>query len=268
MRKMTTRRKLAIASWDNCSEASIYGKMTLDMSKTLPYIEEQREKTGEKITITHIVGKAVGMALKAAPGLNGRILWGKYIPFDEVSICFLVALEDGGDLAKVKVENIDKKSLREVASELRSGSKRLRKGEDDEFEKSKPLLKLLPTWIIRRLVWLTGWLTGSLGISVPALGLERFPFGAGVITSVGMLGLDEGYAPFTPFCRNPILITIGAIKDRPCVEDGHVVAKPQLTMTATLDHRYIDGFEVAKLTKVAKKCIEEPWSMEGEEQDP
>ena len=36
----------------------------------------------------------------------------------------------------------------------------------------------------------------------PGLGLEAFPFGSAVITSVGMMGLDEGFAPPTPFARN------------------------------------------------------------------
>lgn len=260
---MSTRRKLAIATWDGPREGNIYGKLTLDATRATEWLAQQREKTGEKVTITHLVGKAIGIALRREPTLNGHIAWGAYVPNKTVDLSYLVAMEDGSDLAKVKICEIDRKSVAEIAKELRERSTKVRKGQDDEFEKSKGLIRLLPTWLLKPVLTFTGWLTSSLGISMPALGLEAFPFGSAIITSVGMMGLDEGFAPPTPFARVPLLVLVGAVREVPAVQDGQIVIAKQLTITATIDHRFIDGFQGAILAKAVKEVFLKPESLEG-----
>ncbi len=260
---MSTRRKLAIATWGAPDEGPIYGKLTVDATEAVAYLAHVRATTGEKVTLTHLVGKVVGNALAQAPGLNGYLRFGTYIPHEHVNVTYLVALEEGADLAKAKVDDVDKKSVVEVARDLRARAERLRKGEDDAFKKSMGPVRLLPTWLIRPILTLTGWLTGSLGLSVPALGLEAFPFGSCVVTSVGMFGLDEGFAPFTPFARVPVLVLVGAVRDGVVVIDGAPVVRKQLTITATIDHRFLDGFQGGVLAKVVRDQLENPWQLDG-----
>lgn len=262
MAKMSTRRKLAIATWSAPREGNIYGKITLDATEVLKYMDHLRETTGEKITITHFVGKAVAMALQKEPTLNGYIRFGRYIPHDTVDVTYLVVLEGGKDLAKVKVPQADQKSVSEIAGVLRDHAGKLRKGKDDEFEKSKGPLKMLPTWLIRPMAWFTGWLTASLGIGVKALGLEPFPFGSCIITSVGMLGIDEGFAPPTPFARVPLYVLLGAIREQPAVVDGEIVIQPQMTLTATVDHRFVDGYQAAVLANTVRDLFANPWQLD------
>jgi len=257
------RRKLAIRTWSAPREGNIYGKLTLNAEPALEYLAELRERTGHKVTITHFVGKAVAMALAASPGLNGRILWGKYIPHETVDVSYLVVLEDGGDLAKAKIHNLDKKPMEEVAVELRELATKLRKGKDKEFEATKSTLKLIPGFLIRPLLWITGWLASSLGMSIKALGVSKFPFGGAIITSVGMFGLDEGFVPPTPFARVPIYVLVGAINDRPTVVDGEIIIQKQLTITATLDHRFVDGFEGGRLAKIVRSVFENPKQLDA-----
>lgn len=260
---MSVRRKVAIASWSSPREGNIYGKLAIDMTKVLKYINFLRATTGEKITVTHVVGRAAGLALAACPDLNGRIFLGNYYPHDTVDLAFLVSLEGGKDLAKFKVNNIDKKTTVEIARELRIGAEQLRKGEDANFEKPKALIKALPTWVLRRLLWLTGYLTSSLGINIKFLGLEKYPFGACIITSVGMFGLDEGYAPPTPFARVPVYLTIPEIRKRPVVIDDQIAIRPILDLTATIDHRFLDGHRGAMVAKMMRKSLADPWGMDG-----
>ena len=262
MQKMTTRRKLAIATWSAPSEGNIYGKITLDATEALADLAHLRATTGEKVSMTHLVGKVVGNALAQAPGLNGYIRFGRYVPHEHVNVTYLVALEDGADLAKAKVDDIDRKAVLDVARELRQSAERLRAGKDAAFEKSKGPLQLLPTWLIRPMLKITGWLTGSLGISVPAFGLEAFPFGSCIVTSVGMFGLDEGFAPFTPFARVPVLVLVGAVRDGVVAVDGIPTVRKLVTITATIDHRFLDGFQGGVLARVIREQIEDPWRLE------
>jgi pyruvate/2-oxoglutarate dehydrogenase complex dihydrolipoamide acyltransferase (E2) component len=266
--KMSTRKKLAIATWSTPSEGNIYGKLILDLTKTLQYIDYLREKKGEKVTITHIVGSAVGKALKSAPDINGRIVLGRYIPHKTADIAFLVSLEGGNDLAKVKVCEVDTKSTVEIARELRTRVEQLRGGKDSEFERSKPLLRLLPTWLIRPILWTTGYITGALGFDLKALGLTKFPFGSCVITSVGMLGIDEGFAPPTPFARVPVYIAVTKIKDRVVAHNGKVMIRPEIDLMATIDHRFMDGHQGALMAKKIREMVESPWLLDGHSEMP
>lgn len=266
--KMSTRRKLAIATWSSPREGNIYGRVTLDMTRTLPYLDYLRQRSGEKVTVTHLVGRAVGEALKSAPAINGRIFLGEYIPHKTVDLAFLVTLDDGEDLAKFKVCDIDQKSIVDIARELKEGSKKIREGKDSEFEKSKPVIKMLPTWLIRPILWAMGYLTGAMGIRIHALGLEAFPFGAAIVTSVGMLDIDEGYAPPTPFARVPVYIAVMKIKDRVVAHNGQAIIRPELDLMATIDHRFMDGYQGSVMVRVLRKCIEEPWTLDGHIESP
>ncbi len=265
---MTTRRKLAIASWRPPREGNIYGKLTLDAGPAISYIDHLREETGEKVTVTHLVGKAVAQALAEEPTLNGRIVLGRYEPHEKVGITYLVAMEDGSDLARAKVDDADRKTLAETARELRERAEKLRRGGDEDWEKSKGIIKALPTWLLRPVLWLTGWLTSSLGVQAKSLGLEPYPFGSCIVTSVGMFGLDEAFVPPTPFARVPVYVLIGAIKDRAEVVDGEIVVQKQLTITATVDHRFIDGFQGGVLARAFRRGFERPWTLDGLEEAP
>lgn len=262
MAKMSIRRKLAIATWSSPREGNIYGKIDLDVEEVLRFLDAVREKTDEKVTLTHFVGRALGEVLAAAPGLNGRIAFGRFLPFDTVDLSFLVALEDGKNLAKVKVTEVTDKKVSDIAAHLKARALLLRAGKDSEFEKSKPALRALPTWILRPLVWFTGWLSGALGMSIPALGVTPFPFGSAIITSLGMLGVDEAYVPPTPFARVPLYMMIGAIRERAVVHDGRVTARKMVTLTVTLDHRFIDGFQAGTLAKLMRELFADPWRLE------
>lgn len=254
--RMTTRRKLAIATWSSPKEGNIYGKMTINATQAIEFCKTHQ------VTITHLVGRAAGLALKDAPDLNGRIVFGKYIPHQTVDLSFLVAIPETQNLAKFKVCNIDQKTTQQIAAELKTGAEKIRSGKDAEFEKSQGMLRLLPTWVIRPILWLVGYITGALGIEIKALGLEAFPFGSVIITSVGMLGIEEGYAPPTPFARVPVYLAITNIKDRVVARDGQIVIEPQLDIMATVDHRFMDGYQGAQLIKKIRHYLENPTVMD------
>jgi len=266
MPKTSTRRKLAIATWSAPREGNIYGKLVINADEALRFIDHMRDTTGAKITMTHLVGKAAGLVLAGAPGLNGYLRFGSYVAHKTVDVSFLVAIDGGDNLAQAKICDIDKKSLADIADELRQRSTRLLGGNDQEFNKTQNPLKQLPGFMVRPAVWATGFLTSSLGLSVPTFGLKAFPFGACIITSVGMFGIDEGYVPPTPFARVPVYLLVGALRDAPTVVDGQVTTRKELTITATIDHRFIDGAQLATLSKIMRGVLENPWQLIGGDQ--
>jgi len=262
------RRKLAIASWDAPREPNIFGRLTLDAEPALAYVEHLRKTSGEKVTLTTVVGKAVAMALRDTPSLNGYLRFDTYVPHERVSVAFLVAFEEGKNLAKAKIDDLDRKSVVEATVELRQLADKLHQGKDEAFNKSMGPVRLLPVWVIRRLLKVVGFISTRLGWSVPALGIEAFPFGACVITNVGVFGLDEGFVPPTPFAGVALYVLIGAVRDAPMAVDGQVVVRKQLTLTATIDHRFMDGAQGATLAKTIRAVLGNPWLMEGRDGPP
>ena len=247
---------MTIATWKPPREGVIHGVITLDATEVLDYIERARETTGQKVTITSFVGAAAGRALALEPTLNGYIAFGKYYAYDDVSLSFLVEIDGGKQLAQVLVKDIDSKTPAEVAKALQEGAGHVRSGQDENFKKSATIASKSPTWALRRIFSLAGFMTTAMG--KPFGGQPPYPFGAAIITSVGMLGVDEAFVPPTPFARVPMYVAIGAVRDMVFAIDGKPEVRKGITIVATLDHRFVDGFQAATVARAFKRFFHEP----------
>lgn len=66
--------------------------------------------------MTHVCIKAVAQCLNAGRRtINGKIVFGKFVPFPTVDVSCLINVGDGSDLASILVENADKKSFEDIA---------------------------------------------------------------------------------------------------------------------------------------------------------
>jgi len=132
-------------------------------------------------------------------------------------------------------------------------------------KKIENLTKMLPTFILKPLATTTAFLSNCMGLDVKPLGLNGYAFGGAVITSVGMLGIQDAFAPFTPFFHVPLVVLIGAVKDKPVVIDGKLEIRPLVCVNVTADHRYIDGLEGGTLSRVVTQFFENPELIEMED---
>jgi pyruvate dehydrogenase E2 component (dihydrolipoamide acetyltransferase) len=258
----TIRKKLAIATWCSPKEGNIYGKITINAKNLIEYIRFIRKTSKTKVTITHLIGKAIGLSLKDNIEFNGRIILGKYIPHKTIDISFLISIENGSNLGKIKIKNIDKKKSFEIAKELIFYSNLIKNKKEKNSKKTKSLLKILPIWLLKPTIKIIGYLLSGLGFNIKLLGLRSFPFGSCIITSIGMLGINEGYAPHTPFARVPFIILVTKISNNIIVQNNKITTSPQLYLMITLDHRFIDGYQGAILSLKIKKKLENPWVLD------
>ena len=65
-----TRRKLAIATWSPPAEGNIYGKLVLDVSQAMIYVEHLRKKDGEKVTIAQSMSNLWTNPVRHEPNLH------------------------------------------------------------------------------------------------------------------------------------------------------------------------------------------------------
>jgi pyruvate dehydrogenase E2 component (dihydrolipoamide acetyltransferase) len=263
-RSVDAWRKIALASWTTPVDPQIYGDIEVDAAALLEYLEGERAKTGMHVTVTHLVGKALARALADNPDVNVRLRRGRFVPRDTVDVFFVVAVADGKELSGAKVTDADRKPAAEIARELEQRVERLRAGEEAELGSSKHLLGSAPPWLLRRLLRFATWLVADRGISLQRFGLPEDAFGSAIVSSVSTFGAERAFGPLNPWYRVPILVLVSEVKQRAVVVDGDIVARPMLTLAATLDHRYLDGAHAGRLVRSARAYLEDPAAFEQE----
>jgi pyruvate dehydrogenase E2 component (dihydrolipoamide acetyltransferase) len=76
------------------------------------------------------------------------------------------------------------------------------------------------------------------------------------ISNLGMFGITE----FTAIINPPEagIIAVGAVEEKPVVEDGAVVVRPRMRMTMSCDHRVVDGATGARFLQTLRELVEDP----------
>lgn len=255
-------RKLAGSAWGRPLDPQFFGDLDIDASELQRYLEQVRAATGEHLTVTHLVGKAVAYGLTAVPQLRVRLAHSREYERESLDVFFIVATAGGQELTGVKVQNADRKPVVEIARELTRRSQAIEAGTDSELGRGKELLSRLPPWALRLALRAGAWLTSDLNLDLARLGMPRQAFGSAMITSVGGWGITRAYSPLAHYYRVPVLVLVGAIRPVPVAVAGEVVVRPTLTLTATFDHRYVDGFHAARFAAAVRKYCEHPAKFE------
>ena len=72
-----------------------------------------------------------------------------------------------------------------------------------------------------------------------SLQLADLEGGTFTISNLGMFGVEQFTAILNP--PQAAILAVGATADRPVARGGEVVVRPMMTVTATFDHRAVDG---------------------------
>ena len=102
------------------------------------------------------------------------------------------------------------------------------------------------------------YLQYELNLNLSRFGLPRDTFGGAIVSSMGMLGIRYGFSPLVPAMRLSCLIGVGRVEERPVAVDGQVVIRSILPLTATLDHRVIDGAQAGRLATTLTRLLSDP----------
>ncbi len=88
---------------------------------------------------------------------------------------------------------------------------------------------------------------------------EEFQGGTFSLSNLGMLGVRQFDAIINP--PQSAILAIGAGEVRAVVRDGQIVARQQMTVSLSCDHRVIDGAAGAAFLRELKRLIETPTLM-------
>jgi len=263
----STWRKLASATWKAANDPTIYGMLTVDATAANRFLEGFAGSPTH-VTMTHLVIKAIANTLALHPDCNGFIRRGRVYLRDRVDVFVLVAVAPHGDdeevdLSGVKVEDADRKTVLQIAAETASHVAEIRAGRDAALASTKRMLARLPPFVAKPAMRMVTFAQYELNWDLSFLGIPRDPFGGAFVTSVGPLGLGFAFPPIVPFTRLAVNIAAGAVRDEPVVAGERIVARPVLPITATFDHRMIDGYQASRLAQTFKEIMEDPAARFG-----
>jgi len=266
-------RKLAMSTWTAPHSPTAYGALDLDCERALDWVARVREASGEKVTLTHVVGKAVAIAIATAPETNGFASYGRLMLRETVDVFFQVAFFDrdaevadktekaarrDANLAGVKITGADGKSVVDVARELRERAQTIRERGKDRTVRATKMMAGMPGPLRSMVARFGAWLSFDLGWNLSKLGIPFDPFGSCMVTNVGVFDIEMAWAPLIPFARTPLCITIGAVRTAPTVVGTDIVARKRVSLGVAFDHRVLDGYHAGVMSRRFKEIFADP----------
>lgn len=257
----TNWRKVASSIYQKPRDSKIYGSVEIDVTELEKYIALKRRE-GVKTTLTHIMTLIIGRAFsQEVPELNAYIKRGKVVKRDKIDGMVSVLLKNG-EMGSVKIENADQVTINELSEIMAEKIKQSRKGEENSAMQSKQMLSSIP-WPFR--TWLFNLykiVTIDWGLSLPGINLSSDSFGSYVVSNIGSLGLDTGYAALLPSSNVSIVLIVGKVYKKPMVVNDEIVPRKVFTLSATLDHRVVDGSHGGRLFRFIKHMVKNPQLLE------
>ncbi len=259
-------RKVAMGTWRTAKDPSVYGLIEVDIVKTTEAMEAYSQKHKIKVTLNHVIGKAMAIILKLRPELNGLLRGSRIYLRDSVSLNYLVNVPGQGDdhikkasLSSCTIHHAETKSVAEIAGELSAKVESVRANKDLFVSSNMAVFKIMPWWLSRYYLSFSSWLIYGLKLNLSWLGVPSDPFGSVMITNVGSLGIDYAWPPLVPYSRVPLLITICAVQRKPVVcENDEIKARDILPLTFTFDHRFVDGIHTSHMAKALRDIFADP----------
>jgi pyruvate dehydrogenase E2 component (dihydrolipoamide acetyltransferase) len=257
-------RKIAIGTWQTAYDPSVYGTMEIRMDEAMKYIAEFRARTGKRITVSHLMAKAMGAVFQEVPDANAVLRWNRVYLRKRIGAFFQVVMTDEGagktDLSGATIYDIEQKSLFQIQDEFQAKVDKVRARKDEALESTRKTFLSIPYIFLNRFLKILGFFSFQMNLDLRWAGIPNDPFGSCMITNVGTLGLDVAFVPLVPYSHVPILLAVGAVKDEAVVEDGQIVIRKIMRVNATFDHRFIDGFHAATMSRVLRKWLEHPYA--------
>lgn len=253
-RRSRVRRAVAAGTWSAPRDGATHGFATLDVTGAEEWC---RGLAG--VTLTHVLGCAVALGLRAAPDLNSRVVLGRVRPRESIDVAYVVDVGRGADMTAVCVRGAEAKGPRRTAREVLAGAREIRRGRDRDFGRAARVAGRVPAPLVRPGMAVAGFVTGGLGRAFPPLGLRAHPFGSALVSAIGPWDLERAIPPVAPFARLGLVLVLGTVGWRPWVVEGEVRPRRAVDVGMTIDHRLADGAQIGTFAAVVRAAVERPW---------
>ncbi|WP_257453569.1 2-oxo acid dehydrogenase subunit E2 [Archangium lipolyticum] len=247
-------------------DPSAYASIDVRMERALAYMEEVRARSGQRLTVTHLVGKAAADALRRYPEANVILRWNRPWLRKRVGVCVLVVQpqhQGRVDLTTATVHDADTLSLQDFAAAMEERVQTVRHRRDAVIERGKRRSYRIPGLFMNAALDLLSFVWFTLNVDLAWVGMPRDPFGSVAVSNVGSLGLERAWLAMVPYTRVALYLAPGAVRDVPVVEGDLLVAGKGMTLSCTFDARLIDEELAARVLRHIGDALEDPTSAWG-----
>jgi hypothetical protein len=224
----------------------------------LAYIEEAKSQF--HVDITHCLVAAGSHAIAEVPTMNrfstGRRLYdrkGRYITFSMKR----QKLNKKAKISTVKSQVEDGMTFRDLCSKINQKIGIERTDKVTYTDKELSLFLRLPRPLLRGGIRFFKFL--DYFNLLPGSFIHPDPMYTSLfVANLGSLGMRAGFHHLYEWGNCPLFMMVGAIEDRPVVEDGKVVVRKTIHIRWTFDERIDDGLTASYGIASARKVLENP----------
>ena len=181
-------------------------------------LEPLKVQTGQRVSFTAILARAVASVLPHHPSMNASLSDGNIILWDDIHLGIATSVEE--NLIVPVIREAHCKNLSQLVAALSSLTERARN---------------------RRLT--PSEMTGSTF----------------TISNLGMFGIESFTAIINP--PESAILAVGKMVDTPVKSGDGIVFRPMIQLTASADHRIVDGVGVARFLDELKLTLENPYLL-------
>ena len=232
--------------------AQVTYTQTLDVTRTMAWIGEQRASTGQKLTLLHVLLAAAGRLMHQRPKMNRYVEGRRFYQRSQVRLSFSAkkALEDGSEIVVLFVEPGPGITPQQICEEVETRLAPPRSGEVLRQEKENDLFLKLPGFLLGPLVRLALWLGERHWL--PSALVDPDPmFCSMFVANLGSVGLDVAHHHLYEWGNCPFFAVMGRI------DEGRV------QVGWTLDERVEDGMSCALALRDLQALVEDPAGFGG-----
>lgn len=239
--------------------ASIYFTQTINVSKTLPWLEKINQTQEKKITFMHIAICAMVRALNERPQLNRYVTGYRFFQRDGVTVSVSVkkTLTDGAKIVLLKIPTDKNDTPQTIRDKLQPDLSASRSGKDLHQEKEVGLFLKLPSFLLQWALKLLNFLDRRHWL--PGFFVDPDPlYTSLVVANLGSVGLDSAYHHLYEYGNCPFFGLIGKINTKLILENEKPTEVPFVDIKYSFDERVEDGLACALSLEMAKKWMENP----------
>lgn len=259
-------RLLTLGSYRSPRDPSAYAAIEVRMERALAYVEAFRSRSGQRLTVTHLVAKAAADALRRYPEANVILRWNRPWLRKRVSVCVLVVQPEHlgrVDLTTATIPDADALSLQDFASAMQERVEHVRHRRDAVIERGKRRSSRVPGLVMNTVLRLLSFVWFTLNVDLAWVGMPRDPFGSVAVSNVGSLGLERAWLAMVPYTRVALYLASGAVRDVPVLEGDSLVPGKEMTLSCTFDARLLDAELVVSVLRHIGGSLEDPESTWG-----
>ena len=244
------------------NESAVFFEQTIDLSRTLPWIEEHNRGGGNRVTLFHLVLFAAARVLHERPRLNRFVAGRKLHDRDGVWISFAAKkqMSDDAPLATVKRRFPADESFSAMAAAMASDVAEARSERSSSVDRELGVLLRMPTLVLDGAVRLLRTLD-FFDLAPRAL-LEHDPMYTSLfVANLGSLKIDAAYHHLYEYGNCPLFATVGKIEQAPIATSaGELEVRTVVKLKFTYDERIEDGLYCARALEIFKQWLEDPAS--------